>query len=189
MRRSGSNGAHRPATAEYGTKDPYYAFRRYFFHRHSYLKMLRSLKKCLKPPPNPTPPENPTHQTTNVDAERDRDPEGENRPRKISELMSRMGPILPRRRYQLRGDYPRLVILITPFALGLRVRNGERGIESQKLPTPNGSTPIPGHEGNDTSECSWPGQRANINFLPDRTARTRWKMDPYGYPGITEAAT
>jgi len=71
--------------------------------------MLRSLKKRLKPFPNPTPPENPTHQTTDVDMERDRDPEGENRQRKISEVMSRMGPILPWRRVQTTGGFPRPV--------------------------------------------------------------------------------
>ena len=78
-------------------KVSHYGVGRYAFHRHPCLKMLRSLKKCLKHSPNPTTFENPTHQTTDIDAGRDEDTEGENRLRKISELMTRMGPILPGR--------------------------------------------------------------------------------------------
>ena len=65
--------------------------------------MLRSLKKHLNPSPNPTLPENLSHQTTDADVEHDKDPEGENRLRKISELMTRMGPILPWRRVPTMG--------------------------------------------------------------------------------------
>ena len=50
--------------------------------------MLRFLKKHRKPKPHktPVPPENATHQITNIGVD-DVDPEGEHRSRKISELI------------------------------------------------------------------------------------------------------
>jgi len=67
--------------------------------------MLRSLKKRLKPSPNPTPPENPTNRTVDTGVECDRDAEGEHRQRKISELMRWMGPILPWRQIPTTKEY------------------------------------------------------------------------------------
>ena len=58
----------------------------------SHFEMLRFLKKRWKPSPKPVPPENPTHQTAGIDAERDGDSEGEHR---LRGLMKLMGPIRP----------------------------------------------------------------------------------------------
>jgi len=54
------------------------------------------------------------------------------------------------------GD--RSLILITLLALGRQVGNKDGEIESQKLPVPEASTPLPGHGGNDASECGRPNR-------------------------------
>ena len=59
------------------------------------LKMVRFLKKLWKPSKKPVPLENPTHQITDVSAERDRDSGGEYCSRKISELTRPMELIRP----------------------------------------------------------------------------------------------
>ena len=47
-------------------------------------QMVRFLKNFFKSSRKPVPPENPAPRTTNIDPERDRDPEGGHRSRKIS---------------------------------------------------------------------------------------------------------
>ena len=55
--------------------------------------MLRFLKKHRKSHKKPVPPENLTHQTTDIGAERGSDPESEYRSRKISGLIRPVGLI------------------------------------------------------------------------------------------------
>jgi hypothetical protein len=101
--------------------------------------MIRFLKKFYKPSKKPVPPENPAHQATVIGAGHGRDSESEHPSRKI-ELIRPIGLIRPWHTDINRGE-------------GSRVVNQDRGIEDQQLPAPNASTPTPGHEGGDASEC------------------------------------
>ena len=103
--------------------------------------MLRFLKKRWKPSPKPVPPENPsTYRTTDIDAERDGDSEGEYRPR-------------DRRTDEADGAD----LTTTPdinHEGGSRAANQDGRIENQQLPTPNASTLTPGHDGGNIGERS-----------------------------------
>ena len=104
--------------------------------------MLRFLKKHRKPSKKPVPSDNHTREINDVDAKCDRDPGGEYRLRKISELV--------------------IDVTNSTVTLGINhgggsqvaTRDGRPGIEDQRLPTPNSSTLTPGHDGDGPAgEC------------------------------------
>jgi len=102
--------------------------------------MLRFLKKRFKPSKKPVPPENLTHQITDIGAEDGRDSEGE---------------------YRLRDPRAEADGTDSTIALDIDHRRGSQiahrdgGVEEQQLPAQNAPTPILRHEGDNTSECSW----------------------------------
>ena len=103
--------------------------------------MLRFLEKRQKSSDKQVLLENPTHQNTDIGAECDRDSEGEHRSRKISGLIRPMESADSTTAQDInRGG-------------GSRVTDQDRGVEDQRLPAPNTSTPTSGGEGDNASEC------------------------------------
>jgi hypothetical protein len=102
--------------------------------------MIRCFKECLGPSRKQVPPENPTHQATDTNAERGRDSDGEHRSSKISELIRPMGLI--------RSWHPGI-----DLGEGSRIVNQDRRVVDQQPLAPNAPTlPTPESEGGDASE-------------------------------------
>jgi len=96
--------------------------------------MLRFLKKRFKPSKNPVPPENPTHEITDIGAECGKNSEGEKdlRADEADGTDSTMAPDID------HGG-------------GSRIANQDGRVEDQLFSAQNTSTLTPGEEGDNTS--------------------------------------
>ena len=126
---------------------------------HSF-NMVRFLKKLFKCSKKTAPPEKPAPRITSIDAERDRDPEGEYRSRKISVDKAAGGTDST----------------ATPDANhreSSRITNRDGRVGDRQVPAPDASARTPVHGGDNTSEHNWLWLFCPAFILhPYRTART-----------------